>query len=670
MFNYTKTILIFILFSQILSYECNVLKLDNISSNRALTTLKALGYNTVEHTNIYIDDIKLNNLSPMDETDQSNGIFIVDIPDYENYSLNNDDEDDEYGEESEFNKYLSGTSMEQPTQSDPIERIMVCYDSNQIDLYRDFLDLLYNKLDVPAKQILIEALIVEINSDAVKDQGLALDYLNQSEGMNITTPFNDGGPLSLIYSENDFTELLIDIETGELITNTLDDVFKIKLNALINDKSAEILSKPSVLVLDGRQARIQVGQQIPISKLPISTFSGDEILIPDIEYLPVGIVLNLKPRISNDLKSVSMQVETIITETEELTSGVLEAPIINNRKVESHVKVLNNTPFIIGGLISNKKADQEGRIPILSKIPLLGKLFSWNTKQSLKKEVIVVITPHIIDNNDDNFSRIIPQDESIFDSFGNILFPNSYRLKESDIYDLNFITESNYLNIIKNNATNIIENNEEYEQEVINLSNRILNNFIPGEEIIARRMIYDIVEKQNYYKSINSESIVFFNNEKNYGLDFLKNYFSIINKDEKGILLLINKDENTNDTFFRPGVDVQEIDLEKNYNYKKILKQTWQENKDFYPILITNKKDLKRLYEILIMQEVLKLNTALELSIKEFKRGLEIQFPAKDLIETNSFVIDENIAKYFYEVNFYYESFEDEFKNKTKLLNN
>ena len=202
-----------ILLSQILSYECNTLKLDNISSNRALTTLNALGYSTVEHTNIYIDDVKLNNLSPMDETDQSNGIFIVDIPDYENYSLNSSDDDDY--EESEFNKYLSGTSMEQPTQSDPIERIMVCYDTNQISLYRDFLDLLYNKLDVPAKQILIEALIVEINSDAVKDQGLALDYLNQDEGMNITTPSSDGNPLSLIYSENDFTELLIDIETGE-----------------------------------------------------------------------------------------------------------------------------------------------------------------------------------------------------------------------------------------------------------------------------------------------------------------------------------------------------------------------------------------------------------------------------------------------------------------------
>ena len=136
-------ILPFTLYSQILSFECNTLKLDNISSNRALTTLKALGYNTVEHTNIYLDDIKLNNLSPMDETDQSNGIFIVDIPDYENYSLNNND-NGEY-EESEFNKYLSGTSMNQPTQSDPIERIMVCYDKNEINLYREFLDLLYNK---------------------------------------------------------------------------------------------------------------------------------------------------------------------------------------------------------------------------------------------------------------------------------------------------------------------------------------------------------------------------------------------------------------------------------------------------------------------------------------------------------------------------------------------
>ena len=645
-------------------FECSTLKLGNISSNRALTTLTALGYYVIEHENIYIEGIPTNKFMPSEfDLEEVNGIYIIDIPDSQNQSLNTEYE----SQGDEFSKYLSGTSMYQTTQSDPIERIMVCYDKNRIELYSDFLDILYNQLDVPAKQILIEALVVEINSDDIKDTGLSFDYLNQEKGLNITSPKKENeSALSMFYSESDFTELLFDIETGELITNSLEDVFKIKLNALINNKSAEILSRPSVLVLDGRQARIQIGQQIPITKLPISTYSGDEILIPDIEYLPVGIVLNLKPRISNDLKSVTMQVETIITETEELSTGVLEAPIINNRKVESQVKVLDNTPFIIGGLISNKKSYEEGRIPVISKIPILGKLFTWKTKQSIKKEVIVVITPHIVDNNEDNFSRVIPQDETIFDSFDNILFPNSYRLKESDIYDLNFITDSKFLSSIR---TRVNKNTKQYNELNKNKTiNKIKAGNIPGEEIITRRMIYDIIEKQKYYKSINSKNIIFFNNDKNYRIDHLKNYFSIINDSKKAVLILINKNEESDATFFRPGVKIKEIELNENYNYKNILKEQRKLNPNYFTILISNQKDLKRLYEVLIMKEVLKLNSSLDLSIKNFKRGLEIQFPAKDLINNNSYVIDEKIAKYFFDVNFYYESFEEEFRNKTGFL--
>ncbi len=664
-FKFNLTFLLFL--CHILSYECTTLKLDNISSERALTTLSALGYNIVEHSNIYMDDIKLNNLSPLNETITDQGIFIIDIPDYENYSLdNNGFDDDNDNDNDEFTKYLSGSSMNNPTQSDPIERIMVCYERTYIEEYSQLLNLLYNELDIPAKQILIEALIVEINSDVVKDNGLSIEYLNQQEGININTPISNGLPFSFIFSENGFVENLTD-EYGYPISNDLEDIFKLKLNALINDKSAEILSKPSILVLDGRQARIQVGQQIPISKLPISTFSGDEILIPDIEYIPVGIVLNIKPRISNDLKSVSMQVETIITETEELISGVLEAPIINNRKVESHVKVLNNTPFIIGGLISNKKADQEGKVPILNKIPFIGNLFSWKNKQTIKKEVIVVITPHIIDNFNNNFSRVIPQDESIFDSFGNILFPNSYRLKESDIYNLNFITESEYLNRIKKVSKKIYDTSD--NKNLVEISNLILNNKIPGEQIITRRMIYDIIEKQHYYKAINNDKIIFFNSDTNFNVDFIKNYLNIIKDSKKGIILSMDKlDIKNNNFLIRPGLKVEIFDLKDDFNYKNFLKQKRTENNFSYPIVITEEKHLKRLYEVLIMQEVIKLNSSLEMSINEFKRGLEIQFPAKELLSNNSFVIDNNVAKYFYDINFYYDSFENEFYETTEKL--
>jgi len=675
MYQYIICFLLFAinLSNQKTNYECSTLKLGNISSNRALTTLKALGYYVIEHKNIYAEGFLTNNFIPLEfNLDDVNGIYIVDIPDSQNQSLKNESE---FGSD-DFSKYLSGSSMYESTQSDPIERIMACYDKSRVDLYSQFLNVLYNQLDVSAKQILIEALVVEINSDDIQDTGISLDYLNQDEGLQLTTPTKDGlTALSMLYSENDFTELLYipgdATDEGFFSYNTLEDIFKVKLNAIINDKSAEILSRPSVLVLDGRQARIQIGQQIPITKLAVPANSDADILISDVEYLPVGIVLNIKPRISNDLKSVTMQVETIITETEELSAGqVLDAPIINNRKVESQVKVLDNTPFIIGGLISNKKSNEEGRIPILSKIPILGKLFTWKTKQSIKKEVIVVITPHIINNNDDNFSRVIPQDETIFDSFDNILFPNSYRLKESDIYDLNFITESKYLNKIRNKAnTDKFNNIDTFNLVKSQTLSQIKLGYIPGEKIITRRMIYDIIEKQKYFKAINSKKIIFFNNKKNYAVDYLKNYFSIINDSKKAILLLIDKDEQTDETFFRPGVNIKEIELDKDYNYKELLRKQWKLNPNYYPILISSKKDLKRLYEVLIMQEVLKLNSSLDLSISNFKRGLEIQFPAKELITNNSYVIDENIAKYFYDVNFYYENFENEFKSKTQFLN-
>ncbi len=646
-------------------YDCEISKLSNISSNRALTTLKALGYYTIEHENIYVYDEWTENLQPSEfDLEEAGGIFIIDIPDSQSSSLNSDED---YGESEGFSQYLSGTSMNNSVDSDPIERIIVCYDNENPSLYANFLDILYNQLDIAAKQILIEALVIEISSDDLTDTGINTEYLNQQDHLSIQTPSIDGSvttPLSIIYSEDSFTTTTTD-EYGYLTTSQLDDVFQVKLKALINAKSAEILSRPSILVLDGRQARIQIGQQIPITKLPVSSYSGDEILIPDIEYLPVGIVLNIKPRISNDLKNVTMQVETIITETENFTSnGVLEAPIINNRKVESFVKVADNTPFIIGGLISNKESDNEGKIPLISKIPWLGKLFTWNAKQIIKKEVIVVITPHIIQDNTDNFSRVIPQDAKMFDSFGNKLFPNSYRLKESDIYDLGFITDSNYLDFIKKASKNTIPESNEQKTIIEN----IINGFIPGEKIITQRMIYDIIEREEYFSSINADKIIFFNHNKNHKVDKLKNYFPIIDDPRRGILIKINPSINDNQNFFRPSMTIEEVVLTEDYNYKDEFKKYWDEQSDLRPMLIINQKNLVRLYEVLILNEVLKLNNTLDISINEFKRGLEIQFPAREIISENSFVIDEKIAEFYYQVNFYYDSFEKKFKDQTLFL--
>ena len=671
-----KYFILILIFSNLFSidlseYECNISKLSNISSNRALTTLKALGYYTIEHENIYVEDEITNDLQPSEfDLEEVSDIFIVDIPDSETSSLNGSSDD-----EDEISQFLYGISMDSSTDSDPVERIMVCYAKENPDVYRSFLNILYNQLDVPAQQILIEALIIEINSEDLNDTGISANYIDTDDNLNISTPAN-GNPLSIIYSENNFTETLISDETGfpvinyeetDYIKSTLENNLEVKINALINTKSAEILSRPSILVLDGRQARIQVGQQIPITKQPmVSGNTSDNFIFPDIEYLPVGIVLNLKPRISNDSKNITMQVETIITETDSFVSDIQDAPIINNRKVESYVRVSDNTPFIIGGLISNKKSDSEGKIPLLSKIPWLGKLFTWRGKQNVKKEVIVVITPHIIEDDNDNFSRVIPQDATIFDSFDNKLFPNSYRLKESDVFDLNFITNSNYLNKIRSNALNISNNITDIQR---NITEEINNGFIPGENIITQRMIYEIVENQNYFDFVNTEQIIFFNNDKNNKVDFLKNYSSVIDDPRRALLLSINNETSDDNSFFRPSISLEEIVLTEDYNYKDLLYSYGKSNSNVKPILISNQKNLKRLSEVLVLKEVLKLNGDLDLSIKDFKRGLALQFPSKEIIKDNFFVIDEDISTLFYNVNFYYESFEEEFKSKTEFLN-
>ena len=151
-----------------------------------------------------------------------------------------------------------------------------------------------------------------------------------------------------------------------------------KLKALIEHGEAEILSNPSVLVLDGRQARIQIGQQVPVVN-STATAAG---ITSSVEYFPVGIVLNLRPRINEEGSEVTMQVETIVSavaSTAPVGGSVLFAPTVDNRQVQTFVRVADSTPFIIGGLIATDSKNNRAGLPFLSQIPFLGALFRQTT---------------------------------------------------------------------------------------------------------------------------------------------------------------------------------------------------------------------------------------------------------------------------------------------------
>ena len=633
---------------------CEITKLSYIKSDQLLGLLKPMGYNVIE-----FEAIESENFSDMrfiPDGVANDGISIIKFPHSEiGYLLNQQSslEDEEY-EENEFETYLGSNSFPHLTSGDPLQRVLICYsDKNKAD-YINLIEYIKNQIDVSAQQIMIDALVIEINSSDLNEFDLNLlkvdqvssDYIDDEPTTQNTNFINQLNNLSLTYGQTGlYTE----------VGKTINEVIDLQIQALLKNTSAEILSKPSILVLDGRQARIQVGEQIPISKLPISS-SEDNFLVPDIEYLPTGITLNLRPRISDDGKNVTMQVETIITEAlSDGSSSVLSAPVISNRKVESFVRIANNTPFIVGGLISNKVSDGQARVPFLHRIPIVGQLFKSNTKNEEKREVIVVITPHIIEDSYQLFSKVIPQDSNFFNSKGNKLFANSYRLEESDIYDLDFIFDNDIISQLKDNL-NKLDNRSDGTIE------KILNGYIPGEEIIVRRMMYDIIKKSNYYSHIDPYNIIFFDNEGS--IQHLSDIDELfLNKDDnKGVLLKINSNTKSSENkirFNRPTITLEEIELLDGYT------KTLREYNSKQPsIILTNQKHRRILIEALILRYLLEINENLEMNLSSFKRGVEIQFPNSDILGENIQLLDSDIMTYYYQINDYYHAFETEF-NKT-----
>ncbi len=652
--------------------EFEVIKLSYIRTDRAVAILKSIGYVVIEfepgkdsHAGERQYTPKQSSKFNVNDVKPSELPIIIKLPETESVTLVKEEKSSsKSSKKGAVSVNLGGITLENTTDGEPMQRLLVGYNRDKFDDVAQLLDLIHNKIDLPAEQILIEALVIELDSDKLDELGI--DYSGTGAGFSASFPPPDSETGEI----NPFTVILDRTLLGNANT------FRTNVEALISTKAAEILSKPSVLVLDGRQARIQVGQQIPIVKTTDTQISQTK----SVDYIPVGIVLNLRPRINEDDTRITIQVETIISETEQRIGassggGVLEAPVINNRRVQSFVRVANNTPFIIGGLISNKKSQSEGGIPILKDLPFLGKIFSVSSERSIKKEVIVVITPHIIQESENNFSRVIPQDSELFNAFGNRSFPNSYRVQNTDVFDLSFIYNSPIFQKIQAGVDEAAKQDKAMYVEEPYKS--VLEGRVFGEEILVRRMIYEIIEKMDYYKHIDPEKVMFFHNEANNPAGFkvepLAGYIRrVLNmKDEKYLRLSysIHGEASLDKPFVRPTAIVAYDDIDLKYNYKKMIriknKRGNDPSEDSFTILISKEKHERRLYEILVMKKVLELNPDLSLQLDYFKPGIEILFPSPEVLIKDFHIVDRDAAKYFYEVNDYYGAFEDVFNQKT-----
>mgnify|MGYP002011091332 FL=1 len=663
-----------LLWSQEVDFK--TIQLSYISNDRAAGILKSLGYAVIDfevsngpNPNEFIYKPSGNIEDAMFNGDVKNADdlpLIIVMPESDNITLL-EMQGAASTEKSEMSVDLGGSSMVYTTTGEPLQRLMVVYDKDRPESISKLIGIIKNEIDVPAKQIIIEALIIEIDATEINALGSSFSRSGSMYSSSFPQPNSETG------SYEPFT-LTLD---RSLLGNTVQT--EAKLQALMTSQSATILSRPSVLVIDGRQARIVVGEQIPVSR---STATGQNV-VSSTDYIPIGIVLNLRPRVANNRKEITMQIETIISEVKErvgvgsIGGNILSAPVFNSRMVQSYVKVADNTPFIIGGLISKRESDQKSKLPFISRIPLIGSIFSFSNTSESQKEVLVVITPHIIHENDNSFTRVIPKDSDLFNSLGNELFQNSYRLQVSDVFDLGFVKNTSIFKNVKKDATEYF--NQNLGEDIDPGIEELANGSIPGEEILIRRMLYNVIERVGYYKYIDPNNIIFFeegNTDSGVKVRRFEPIYTNFIKDKKnknkGLVLTFESSDSDlvfEDFPLRPVVNLSNVNL-TDKGYKSMLWDLNFKKKENYSILLTDSDNERRLYEVLVLRRVLEANPNILKNISKFKAGRNILFPSPASLENDTHALDEEIAQYFYEINDYNNTFDESFINKISALKN
>lgn len=653
--------------------------LSYLQADRALALLKSIGYTTIEYT-MAAGETPNDRIYSTFKSGQWKLPAIIKLIDATKSSLMDPPPAGVYQQQKQgygAATDLGGTFLHQQTSGEPQQRILIAYDRNNPEPMQDLLNLLRQKLDLPARQIVIEALVIEINTDRMKDLGVNFRAIDKNVDVGFEEDVVSGKdlPFTFTFNRNAFSDILF---------------FRTGLKALMESGDAEILSSPSVLVLDGRQARIQVGQQVPVSK-SVSTTSG---FSSGVEYIQTGIVLNLRPRISEDGGEITMQVETIVSAVNEDLSiqtvgeggSVLLAPRVDNRQVQTFVRVADNTPFIIGGLISTDKKERTVGIPILSQIPILGLPFRRKATDSVKKEVIVVLTPHVVPVGEKNFSYVIPKDSDMFNAFGNTLFRNAYRIRDDDVFDLKFLYESDIFQ-------SLIASVEERASQESGFRHRppfkeLLEGAVPGEEIIVRRMLWEIVLKTGFAKNIDVDRIITFEDypaapdSSGFRTRFLNQLLET--RTGEGNTLVLNFDASTKGTpehpFVPPKARISYETLSDGNAYVNRLMNGNRPMPDGSPkawtVLLseTNPSGVRGatgievLQGVLVLKRILALNKTLPLTIQEFRVGRQIIFPTEQDLKQRFHIIDRDAARYFYEVIQYYPEFEQAFNRETRRI--
>ncbi len=227
-------------------------------------------------------------------------------------------------------------------------------------------EVLAEKLDLPQKQVLIQARLEEISRTRLKELGINPDNLSR---------------LNIIKDSS---------ENIEKIEFSLPDTLKI----LEEEGASEILANPSLITLDRKKAKLIIGDQIPVKLESVE----DDKTVSSLSYIDAGIVLEFLPKIIND-NQVLLEIKPSVNSIGQVVANGL--PAVNSRSAETTVILNEGEMLALGGLIKEDEIRSLRAIPILSELPLLGSIFKAEENKKMHTELMIFIKTKIINTQAD-----------------------------------------------------------------------------------------------------------------------------------------------------------------------------------------------------------------------------------------------------------------------------
>jgi type IV pilus secretin PilQ/predicted competence protein len=236
------------------------------------------------------------------------------------------------------------------------------------------------KLDSPAKQIKISAQLLEISSEGLQELGVNWMMNGSYTTAGGTTSTQTGEVMADVGAEDPIGRYSVQIASHDWNL----DAF---VEAMVKSGKGKIIAHPEITTVENKEARIQVGQKVPVKQFDQS---GNVV----IKFEEIGTILTVTPHITAE-NQVLMHLKPERSTFEFDAAGV----VINTNNAETNVIVSNGQTAVIGGLTTQDEVETEYGVPILKDVPLLGYLFKFTTKSSESRDLVIFVTPTIAEGD-------------------------------------------------------------------------------------------------------------------------------------------------------------------------------------------------------------------------------------------------------------------------------